>query len=55
MANILTIAYTTEGSTDERFLNTIIKKVFEEVAFECDGVIEVYDPVFLNFPQNKIL
>lgn len=53
MANILTIAYTTEGSTDERFLNTIIKKVFEEVAFECDGVIEVYDPVFFKFPQKE--
>ncbi len=52
MGNILTIAYTTEGSTDERFLNTIIKKVFEEAAFECDGVIEVYDPVFIKLPKS---
>ncbi len=53
MANILTIAYATEGSTDERFLYTIIKKVFEEVAFDCEGVIEVYDPVFMQFPKAK--
>ena len=51
MANILTIAYATEGSTDERFLNTIIKKVFEEIAFDCEGVIEVYDPVFMQLPK----
>ena len=53
MGNILTIAYTTEGPTDERFLNTIIKKVFEEVAFDCDGVIEVYDPVFIKLPKGN--
>lgn len=53
MSNILTVAYTTEGSTDQRFLKTIIRKVFEEVAFTCEGAIEVFEPVFIKFPRKK--
>jgi hypothetical protein len=45
MANILTIAYTTEGTTDERFLKSIISKVFEDAAFDCESQIEIFDPV----------
>lgn len=52
MSNILTIAYTTEGATDQRFLKAIIAKVFEELAFDCDGIIEVFDPVFIKFPKQ---
>ncbi len=52
MSNILTIAYTTEGSTDQRFLKSIIIKVFETLAFECEGAIEVFDPVFIKFPKK---
>lgn len=52
MSNILTIAYTTEGPTDVRFLKTIIQKVFEEIAFECEGLIEVYEPVHIKFPKK---
>jgi hypothetical protein len=48
MSNILTIAYVTEGKTDQRFLENIIRKTFEDVAFECEGEIEVYDPVYLK-------
>lgn len=47
MSNILTVAYTTEGSTDQRFLHNIIRKTFEELAFDCQGLIEVYEPVFI--------
>lgn len=48
MGNIITIAYTTEGSTDKRFLESIIKKTFEEVALKCDTSIEVYEPVYIK-------
>jgi hypothetical protein len=52
VSNILTIAYTTEGSTDQRFLKSIILRMFEEVAFDCEGVIEVFDPIFIKFPKS---
>ena len=51
MSNIIICGYTTEGTTDIRFLQNIIRKTFEEIAFECDGVIEVYDPIFIGFPK----
>lgn len=35
------IGYTTEGPTDIRFLESIIQRTFEEVAFECNTQIEV--------------
>jgi hypothetical protein len=46
--NILTIAYTAEGTTDKRFLGNIIRKTFEELCYECDGLIDVYEPVFIS-------
>ncbi|RYX83698.1 hypothetical protein EON73_03730, partial [bacterium] len=52
MSNIVTIAYTTEGSTDRRFLESIIKKTFEEVAFKCLGSVEVYDPVYIRTAKS---
>lgn len=51
MSNILTIAYTTEGSTDERFLENIIRNTFEDLALKCEGSIEVYNPIFIKFPH----
>ena len=53
MSNILTIAYTVEGSTDQSFLQNIIRKTFEEVALNCKGLIEVYEPVFIKFDWRK--
>lgn len=53
MSNILTIAYTAEGSTDQRFLQNIIRKTFEEVALNGKGLIEVYEPVFIKFDRKK--
>lgn len=52
MSNILTIAYTTEGSTDQRFLKSIISKVFEDAAFGCQGTIDIFDPIFIKFPKK---
>ncbi len=53
MSNILTIAYSTEGSTDQRFLLHIIRKTFEEIASNCKGQIDVYDPVFIEFDKRN--
>ncbi len=52
MSNIITIAYTTEGATDQRFLESIIRKTFEEVALTCKGEIEVFDPVYIELKKN---
>ena len=35
------IGFTTEGTTDVRFLESIIQRSFEAVAFECNGQVEV--------------
>jgi hypothetical protein len=35
------IGFTTEGKTDNRFLENIIQRSFEDVAFECEGQIEI--------------
>ncbi len=53
MSNILTIAYSTEGTTDQRFLESIIRKVFEDAAYKCESNIEVFDPVFIKFPKEN--
>ena len=48
MSNILQIAYTTEGNTDERFLGSIIEKTFESLLFESDIEIEIHPPVHVK-------
>lgn len=35
------IGFTTEGPTDVRFLESVIQRSFEDVAFECSGQLEV--------------
>lgn len=35
------IGFAQEGPTDIRFLESIIQRTFEDVAFECDGSVEV--------------
>ena len=39
----LIIGLLSEGSTDFRFLNSIIKRTFEELSFECVGEIEILE------------
>lgn len=46
--NIITIGYHTEGTTDERFLLSIIKRTFDLIAIDCDSQIEVYDPQIIH-------
>lgn len=42
MSNIVIIGFTTEGTTDVRFLGSIISRTFEEVAFECNSSLEIH-------------
>jgi len=44
MSNIVTIGLYCEGATDERFLLSIIKRTFDEIAMECSSQLEVYYP-----------
>lgn len=37
----LIIGFTTDGPTDIRFLESIIQRTFEDIAFECDGDVMV--------------
>lgn len=46
--NIVTIGFYTEGTTDDRFLQSIIKRTFDSVALECSSEIEVYEPEMIN-------
>jgi hypothetical protein len=43
MIRQIIIAFATEGNTDIRFLESIIKRTFEYIAFECSQEIEIYD------------
>lgn len=51
MSNIIIAGYTTEGSTDKRFLEGVIRRTFEDIAQECDTEIEVYD--LQHIPTGK--
>jgi hypothetical protein len=51
MSNIIIPGFTAEGNTDVRFLASIIQRTFEQIAFECEGEIEVYEVTCL--PTGK--
>ncbi|HMQ60089.1 MAG TPA: DUF4276 family protein [Flavilitoribacter sp.] len=44
----LIIGFTVEGSTDYRFFESIIQRTFENIAFECDGQIEILPIQFVE-------
>ncbi len=44
------VGFTTEGSTDVRFLRKIIERSFEEIAYECQGDVE---PVVWSLDVDK--
>jgi hypothetical protein len=48
MGNIITIAYTTEGTTDKRFLGNIIERTFESLLFDSNTEIEIHSPVHIT-------
>jgi len=43
MSPQILIGLYTEGTTDVRFLTSIIKRTFEEISYECKGEIEILD------------
>lgn len=58
MSNFILAGLFTEGTTDVRFLESIVKKTLDEVAFECSGEIETELEIIninksgLNFNQQ---
>lgn len=42
MSRQIFIGLMTEGNTDNRFLESIVKKTFDEIGFECNGDVETY-------------
>lgn len=43
------IGLITEGTTDNRFLESIAKRTFEEIGFDCNGDIEIFvTPLVIN-------
>lgn len=51
MSKQIFVGLTTEGTTDVRFLENVVKRTFEDVAFECTQDVEVYLYVV---PSSKI-
>lgn len=41
MSRLLHIGLFTEGSTDVRFLESVVKRTFVEIAFDCQGEVDV--------------
>ncbi|HQO49743.1 MAG TPA: DUF4276 family protein [Bacteroidales bacterium] len=41
MAKQIIIGFVTEGTTDTRFMESIIQRTFEEIAFECSSDIDI--------------
>jgi hypothetical protein len=60
MSNFILAGLFTEGTTDDRFLESIVKKTLDEVAFECSGEIETELEIIninktgLNFNQQVL-
>lgn len=42
MSNIIIIGFTTEGTTDVRFLESVIRRTFDEVSLECHSDIDIH-------------
>ena len=60
MARQIFIGLMCEGSTDYRFLNSIVKRTFEAIKFECFSDVDIYDikeliPTTKNIFIDKIL
>jgi hypothetical protein len=49
------IGYTTEGTTDNRFLASVIQRTFEEVGFECRGEVDVLPVQFILVPNSNFI
>lgn len=49
------VGFGTEGSTDERFLRSVIQRSVEEIAFECNGQIEIFPVHYIAHPQGDFV
>lgn len=54
MSPQIIIAFATEGNTDIRFLESVIKRTFEEVAVECLQDLEIFDPIHIPKVDGSI-
>ena len=55
MTKQVIIGLHTEGVTDKRFLESVVKRTFEEVAFECVGDIEILDIQLIKVPKQEFI
>jgi hypothetical protein len=49
------IGLLTEGTTDSRFLASLVRRTFEHIAFECWGDVEILDLVILRGKKDKFV
>lgn len=49
------VGLTTEGSTDARFLESIIQRSFEDVAFDCKGSFEVLPVQYIERSSGEFV
>lgn len=49
--NVLSVGYTTEGSTDERFFRDVIRRTFVDVAIDCESDISI--DIIQHIPTGK--
>jgi len=55
MTKQLIIGLVGEGKTDYRFLNSVVKRTFEKVAFECKGDIEILEVQDIETPTKPFI
>ena len=53
MSRQLFIGLFAEGTTDDRFLKSIVQRTFERIVFDCPGEIEIYDVFIIRAKENS--
>ena len=52
MTKQLIVGLVAEGSTDYRLLGNIIRRTYEEIAFECHGDVEILEIQEIRIPNK---
>lgn len=55
MIKQLIIGFCTEGSTDKRFLESVIQRTFEKIAFESNGQIDILPIIYLEKKKGSFV
>ncbi|TAE68325.1 MAG: DUF4276 family protein [Bacteroidetes bacterium] len=55
MARQIFIGLMTEGTTDQRFLKSIVERTFNEIKIECHNDIEIFDVELIEVSENKFV